>query len=360
MHSRGIALLDACIEGDMRKIRKLFPLVGGHRGKYGESPLHLACRYGRVRAARFLVENGAVACERKKCGCTPMHAAADGGSAALCELLASHGADVDDHDCKGNAPLHRFAIEGNVEGVAAAVRCGATVDLPTRGEEGGGFTALHLAAMHDHAEVCSALLAAGAEREALRSGGGEGGRGWTPLHAACQGKADGKIEGRAAARLLREGARADAEEVDGRLPLHVAAAFMADGEGAVRVLRAFPQAAERREGKGLTPLHVAAAFGKELLCREIVALRPEALEEASGTGKTPLDYAAEAGSVAIVRALLELGAEGCGGALVHAARGGHVAACKALLDGRGVTPVDIERAAEVAQGAARRVLRKCR
>ena len=119
-----------------------------------------------------------------------------------------------------------------------------------------GDSCLHLAAMHNHAEVVQLILQYGAPTE-LRNVHQR-----TPLHEAIQGRFDEVV-----ALLLEHGADALATTPEGDTPLHIAAR---SGDDAVahRMIRGLiaslpeqtsVEAARRLNKRGYSPIHVAQA-----------------------------------------------------------------------------------------------------
>ena len=87
-------------------------------------------------------------------------AAANGDADCVAALLAA-GAAAHRPNSRGLFPLHCAARSGRLAAVRALLAAGAKVDAPAAAG-GGGETALRLAAAAGHADVCEALLAAGA------------------------------------------------------------------------------------------------------------------------------------------------------------------------------------------------------
>ncbi len=81
--------------------------------KSGNTVLGLACRAGRVQAARLLLDKGANINVKRQGGWTPLHDAADTGSIEMVELLLQRGADANAKTDKGNTPLDIASQQGH-------------------------------------------------------------------------------------------------------------------------------------------------------------------------------------------------------------------------------------------------------
>ncbi|RPA83162.1 ankyrin [Ascobolus immersus RN42] len=105
---------------------KILRLVIGDSGRFlnaldkeKETPLHLACRFGKMHAARFLMaqmderkEVVAHTLQANKDGWTPLHHASRAGNADIVRKLLEKGADINDSTYDGRtsfilAALHR-------------------------------------------------------------------------------------------------------------------------------------------------------------------------------------------------------------------------------------------------------------
>ena len=129
---------------------------------------------------------------------------------AVCQVLIDAGADIEVKDKEGRSPLHRVSILGNFAIVKMLVKAGAGVcvtdtegdtcltlaayhghtetvrylvsvpEVDVNHSEDENFTALHIAAQNNHAEVVEVLIDAGADIEAKDEDGS------SPLHCACR------------------------------------------------------------------------------------------------------------------------------------------------------------------------------
>lgn len=194
------------------------------RDKNGETPLHLACWFGRVETAAFLLDQGADIEARSSNGntpllrgllwecsvsrdlgptsmtalllewganpgrgnninITPLHCATSKADLGLFKRLLQYGADLEPKTRLGVTPLHKLACSGAMESARLSLQKGADVQ-PRDGE---GNTPLHLAAQKNDVEFVRLLLDAGADRLIKNH------KGQLPVHLAAKGTA--KSEG---------------------------------------------------------------------------------------------------------------------------------------------------------------------
>ncbi|MEZ5289984.1 MAG: ankyrin repeat domain-containing protein [Vicinamibacterales bacterium] len=296
-----------------------------------------------TRATRIVMLMAAVAwavpAAAQPAGTALVLAAMQRDAAAATALLAA-GADVNAADGDGTTALHWAAYHGEVDLARALLAAGARVNAASRI---GGMTALHMAARNGHAAIVGLLLDAGADaREA-------NGNGTTVLMAAA-----GSGSAEAVTRLLDAGADVNAvDATNGQSALMFAAARNADA--AIRVLLARganPAATTKvvRLGRVLVD-----ANGDPLSEEEAARIRsrqastdPRRQGRVFGAtvmgGMTALHFAAREGHMAAVRALVEGGAsvnEVSGGEqtspIVEAIINGHLDMARDLLD-RGADP----------------------
>ena len=282
---------------------------------------------------------------------SPVADAAMKGDREALRALLKQGADVSGAQGDGMSALHYAAERGDVEMTEMLVYAGANVGATTRI---GQYTPLHLASQSGSAAVVEALVKSGANVSARTTTTGV-----TPLHlAAATGNADVvKI-------LLDHGADANAKDADwGQTPLIYAAAQ--NRSDAIRVLlargadprvttktidiqkqSALDRAATERQRK---VLEAAVPKGQQPTASQIQAAM-QASRELFASGKIPPPDTKE-GAAANDRNAPgaannfdpeeinpPVATKGGLTALLHAARQGHLAAARALLDGG--APID--------------------
>merc|ERR1711871_644161 len=153
----------------------VLPAALNVRNKAGRTPLGEAVHGGYVDAAKALLENGADAKAVSGDGRTYMHAAADADvpSAGMLSLLLDVGGlKVDTTDADGNTPLHiaarSLAFDGPVRVKLLAIN-GADVDTTTK--NAASCTPLHLAAAAGASDNVKMLLELGANKTAVDASG---------------------------------------------------------------------------------------------------------------------------------------------------------------------------------------------
>jgi uncharacterized protein len=130
--------------------------------KDGFPPVALACFFGAVRAAEFLLAKGADPnlAARNQMKVTAMHAAVATRDVAnaerLVRLLLEHGAQPNVKQDASLTPLHHAAAKGHTELARVLVEHGADPESPAD----DGKTPLDLARENGHAEVVELLSAA--------------------------------------------------------------------------------------------------------------------------------------------------------------------------------------------------------
>lgn len=121
----------------------------------GFTPLHLAAFFGRVEAARLLLERGADASvpAENPMAVRPLHSAAACCSRELVALLLEHGAPPDAAQQAGYTALHSAAMHGDAEMVENLLAHGANASQAAE----DGRTAADFADEAGHAELATRL-----------------------------------------------------------------------------------------------------------------------------------------------------------------------------------------------------------
>ncbi|MEW5939870.1 MAG: ankyrin repeat domain-containing protein [Chloroflexota bacterium] len=102
----------------------------------GFQPLGLACFFGHLEAAEYLVKAGAPVNtpSNNELNVTPLQSAAAGNHTSIVRMLLKNGANPNVRERRGFAPLHAAAENGNAEIIQALIFAGA--DLKTRSDDG--------------------------------------------------------------------------------------------------------------------------------------------------------------------------------------------------------------------------------
>ncbi len=267
------------------------------------NPVSLAVRFNRQEILTFFYElvckNVFVKQKLDSIKRTQLHwAAACNQLSAVKELLQLPDS-VDGSDARSRllsatdinelTPLHIAARYGHFDIVSALLAAGANFDAV----DYQGITPLCNAAEEGHAVVVRYLIAAGADfNTAVDS--------QTPLYRAARKGHVAVIR-----ELIAVGAEFNTPQREGQTPLYIAAQ---EGQaGVVRVLIAAGANVSTACDNGQTPLYIAALNGRADVVKALVQAGVD-FNTAGSKGQTLVHIAAEEGYADVVRALSEAGA----------------------------------------------------
>ena len=291
-------------------------------------PLVQAARKGRTKMVMFLCDNGADMSHTDPSGQTALHKACISGHKNLVEfLLSKPQITVDPLDQSNRTPLYFAAERGYLEIVNLLIEHKADVNSLDRRQE----TAMFKPAGNGHKAVVERLLIAGTDPTILDM--------WkrTPLRFAAK---KGHID---IVRLLLAETHIDQNLPDwmGRSVLHVAAAYLRDGqEEVIDVLfRQRERCSARADTRGLNrgnALHAAIwrtgdqPSATKALVQKLLDYNVP-LNSVDNLGRTPLTLAIRTKNLEVVHLLLQYGALPNENALHSAVQTGDVSLVTALI-----------------------------
>jgi ankyrin repeat protein len=121
--------------------------------------LHKAVFHSHEGIAEILLSSGASVSEQDKFGNTPLCIAVREGKLEMVRLLVSHGADVNAHYNEFNlTPLHRASADGQREMVKLLLSKGAKLNVKNR----DGYTPLKIAKLYRRKDIYELLHKHGA------------------------------------------------------------------------------------------------------------------------------------------------------------------------------------------------------
>ncbi|HEY9151462.1 MAG TPA: ankyrin repeat domain-containing protein [Anaerolineales bacterium] len=129
-----LTIFEAAATGKMNHIMRILahdPQLVNAYSDDGYQPLGLACFFGNLETARYLINSGARvnSPSQNEMNVTPLHSAAAGGHTELVKLLLEHGANPNAVQKSGFTPLHAAAQNGDVQSIHALLFHGADADI---------------------------------------------------------------------------------------------------------------------------------------------------------------------------------------------------------------------------------------
>ena len=310
-------LHDAAEKGDVGRLKALLEEgrdVNAEKPD-GETPLHAAVSYQRVKCVNILLDAGARVAAGSNVNTlfgvqTPIFAAVQADSLEIIRILLDKGTDIHARNYLGDTLLHVAAQLGYIAMAELLLDNGFDVDVRDK----DGNTPLHAAAENNRLEMSAFLLSRGADIHARNRLGN------TPLHCAITTWPPARriTRDEIVTLLLNAGAAPDIQARNGRdaTPLHVAAERMDEQVIALLVNECddIQGVINRRNADADTPLHLylrgqyrPVVAGLTLLLE--AGAEPELCD---GKGLTPIEIlqardGAESLHAALIKRLLDYG-----------------------------------------------------
>ena len=164
LFAAGESIFDAAESGDLELVQKIVkadPKTAkmADPNRNGNTPLHVAARFGQKAIVAFLLANKADPNAKDEEGWTPLHLAAYAGFSGAATLLIDAGASLD-ATCVSGAPLHAAIMSDHLEMVEFLLSKGAKIDQKAGDKQ---WTPLHSAAYAGGVDIVKFLVNKGAD-----------------------------------------------------------------------------------------------------------------------------------------------------------------------------------------------------
>jgi len=293
--------LHIATEKDLLKAAKWLIKEGADleaQDKNNNTALHLAARKHSLRVATLLVEEGADVSAKGYYGRTPLHETGYHDSINVAKLLLNKSRDlIMARDDENNTPLHGAARLDRLRVATLLVEEGANVSV--KGYD--GRIPLHWAAKRDSINVAKLLLNKSKSSDEVNARDNNDN---TPLHFAARFEDSLRV----ATLLVEEGADVSLKNEYGKTPLHEAAIYDAINVAKL-LLNKSRDEMNARDNNNDTPLHLAA--GGPQTWRDSLRVATLLVEEGADVslkgeyGRTPLHLAAYYNSIKVAKLLLD-------------------------------------------------------
>ena len=213
-------ILKACMEGKLSSVQYLIEKAKESKIKQirkknikydfyvGDTPIHIAAKYGYLPIVQYLIEKQEVDIEiQGNCYTHPLHYACLFGYLPIVEYLLSKGANIEAKDIRDQTPLHYACESGDLPTVEYLVSKGANIEAISLKSQ----TPLHYACENGSLEIVEFLLSKGANIEAKDY------QNQTPLHIASSNCENDIIQ-----FLVSKGANKNAKDKNGKTPYDLA------------------------------------------------------------------------------------------------------------------------------------------
>ncbi len=121
---------------------------------WGEPPLHMACRRGKVAMAKILIANGAKINMKSRACLLPLHEAVRKGNDDVVTMLLDLGAAPNETNCLGLTALHISCAQGQTKAVSILLAKGSNTFCSDSEQN----TPLHMASLRGYGQIVDILL----------------------------------------------------------------------------------------------------------------------------------------------------------------------------------------------------------
>uniref|UniRef100_A0A3P8Z511 Ion transport domain-containing protein n=1 Tax=Esox lucius TaxID=8010 RepID=A0A3P8Z511_ESOLU len=280
----------------------------------GETPMHIAARYGGLKMMKILIEEGGELTCRSKAGENPLHIAVRHCHAAVVEEILTYLTNN-----KSREEAQRCVSQGNRKG-ETSLHLAAELQTDSVHREGEDVhiiktlmeydkditvlseTPLHYCARMGNTGVLQEMLDNVPSSRLQVAVNKHSKNGWSPLLVAAE-----RGHPEVVSILLQNQARVDVFDEEGKGALHLAAEQ--GHEDVADILLSHKAFVNAKTKLGLTPLHLGAQKGSAGLVKLLVERHLASIDSLSLRRQTPLHLAAVSGQLDVCSSLLTLGAD---------------------------------------------------
>ncbi|XP_076117422.1 uncharacterized protein LOC143085125 [Mytilus galloprovincialis] len=255
--------------------------------KFGQIPLHLACRKGHSHTAQLLLAKGAFINKTDKNENTPLDLACAGCHTDTVAVLLSKNAIIKQKQQDLKTALHVVCRNGHRRIAEMLLNRNAKVNIRDK----TGQTPLHLAVFKGSAEVVELLIQNQADVNLADN------KSRTPIYLACKKKQKEIVE-----LLIKCNASTLIDNEEGKRPIHccceVGSSEITD------LLLSHGVDINQRDSHKSTPLHWACKKGHELIVKKLLNNNADVFLH-NENKNTPLHVACNEDNVNIIKILLD-------------------------------------------------------
>lgn len=254
----------ASAAGDIRRLKALMAEGGDVNtpDKQGRTPLMYALRFDQIRAAQFLLEQGALVDQQTHDKSTALHYACFQGNEHSVKFLTDEAkANARIVDNEGRTPLHWSMHNRSIKVFDALLAHGDLNEADLNARDSSGMTAVMWACCYDSIEHLERLIALGADLRPM--------------------------------------------DVEGKTAMHWS--VRSHQIKCLKKLLSYQNSFDMdRQGRSI--IHHAAEVGNKRAIKLIATKRPQSIHDVDDNGRSPLHWAAVCRHVDVLQQLLRLGA----------------------------------------------------